>query len=124
MNNFPFRQRGGSPVLTIIILAILAYGLFIGIQYVPQWTEARSIRSILDSMESSQASDPLRSEQAISAQVIRMLQVNELNHMTESFEVTRTGNGFRVEFVYERELNLGWEKKPIQHQYSVQLGNQ
>ena len=121
MKNIPNKQRGGSPVLVIIVLAVLAYGVFIGIQYVPQWTEARSIRSILDSAQSSQATEPLRSEQAVSGKIIRMLQVNELNDMTDAFKVTRTGEGFLVEFSYERELNFGWEKKAIRHQYSALL---
>jgi uncharacterized membrane protein len=121
MKNIPNKQRGGSPVLTIMVLVVLAYGVFIGIQYVPQWTEARSVQSILDSAQSSQATEPLRSEQAVSGKITRMLQVNELNDLTDAFQVTRTGEGFLVEFDYERELNLGWERKAIQHRYSALL---
>ena len=115
------RQYGGSPIVTLIVIAILAYGVFVGVQYIPQWMEARSVDSILDSVQESYANRPAGSDQDIVAQVIRMLQVNEMNDMTENFSVSRSGSGYSVTFKWERQLNLGFETRSIQFERSIYL---
>ncbi len=121
MKTFPGGQKGGSPIVTIIILAILAYGIFVGIQYVPQLIESRAIQSILDSMQNSQGSDPVTTEGAARAKVIRMLQVNEMNDMTDSFSVAGRSDGVEIRFSYDRELNLLFETRPVHYNMSVRL---
>ena len=46
MRNLPAKQQGASAIVTIIVLALLAYGVYLGLQYVPQAIESRSIDSI------------------------------------------------------------------------------
>ena len=38
------RQQGGSGIGFIIFLAIAAYGVYVGIQYVPQYIESAAVK--------------------------------------------------------------------------------
>ncbi len=121
MNKLPGRQKGASIISTIITLAVLGYGVYLGIQYVPQAIESNSISSILSSMKDSQISNPVTSNQAASAKVIKLLQINEMNDMTDSFVVERRDDKIVVRFSYDRELNLGYKIQPIHYEKSVSL---
>ena len=121
MQSKPKLQTGGSKIFTLIVLAGLAYGVFIGIQYVPQWIESRAIQSILDDMQRTQGADPVDSEASAKAKLIRMLQLNELNEMTESFTVSASNDSIGITFDYERDLNLIYETKTIHYRQSVRL---
>ena len=114
-------QRGGSPVLTLIVVAVLGYVVFVGVQYVPHWLEARSVSSILNSVEETYASNRSGSKQDIEAQVIRMLQVNEMHDMTENFSVSGNSGGYTVSFRWDRTLNLGFETRTLNFERTVSL---
>ena len=45
MKKLPNQQKGASAIFTIILLAVLGYAVYIGIQYVPQAVESKSIDS-------------------------------------------------------------------------------
>jgi hypothetical protein len=121
MNKLPGKQKGASLIGTIIILAALGYGGYLGIQYVPQVIESKSIDSILDNMETAQRSDPVTSKQAATIKVTKLLQINGMNDMTDNFTVERHGDKFTITFSYDRELNLGYKIKPIHYEKSVTL---
>jgi hypothetical protein len=113
MNNLPAQQRGASAIGTIIMLAILGYGVFIGFQYVPQAIESRSIDSILQTVDSANKSGSINSVQAAQERVISLLQVNEMNDMADAFTVTERDGRITVTFSYERELNLLYKIQPM-----------
>lgn len=115
------RQAGGSGLVNLLLLAVLAYVLFVGIQYVPQWVESRSVQSILDDAKRTQRKDPVGSVQGAQAKIIRMLQINEMNHLTDSFQVSRSRGAFVVTFSYDRPLNLGFKAMQIHYEHSVRL---
>ena len=121
MNKRPGQQKGASTIGTIITIAALGYGAYIGVQYVPQAIESNSISSILNNMKDSQISNPVTSKQAATAKVIKLLQINEMNDMTDSFVVERLDNKIMVRFSYDRELNLGYKIQPIHYEKSVSL---
>ena len=121
MKNTTQRQKGGSAIGTLIILVVFAYGIFIGIQYVPQVIESRSIDSILNDMKDAQRTDPVNSEQIAKEKVVRMLQLNEMNDMTDSFTVRKQDGRIKIMFNYDRELNLIFKTQPIHYEQSVQL---
>lgn len=119
MKKLPGKQKGASTIVTIIILAAFAYGAYIGIQYVPQAVESSTIDSILDGVESTQGTST--SVMAVRQQVTRMLQLNEMNDMTNSFSVESNGGVITVTFSYDRELNLGYKIKPMHYEKSRRL---
>ena len=121
MNNLPAQQRGASAIGTIIMLAILGYGVFIGFQYVPQAIESRSIDSILQTVDSANKSGSINSVQAAQEKVISLLQVNEMNDMADAFTVTERDGRITVTFSYERELNLLYKIQPMPYEKIIIL---
>jgi len=108
-------QRGASGINTIIVVAVLGYGVFVGLQYVPQMIEWGTVNSMLDSLRSQQVSNPPSSVQEIEADIGRLLDINEMRDMAEHFNVRRQGDGYLVSVNYERELNLLFTHKIIQY---------
>ena len=121
MNKIPARQKGASLIGNIIILAIVGYAAYIGIQYVPQLIESKSIDSILRSVKDAQNTDPIDDVEDARAMVIRLLQVNEMNDMTDSFSVNERGGKITIAFKYDRELNLGYKKRPMHYEKTLVL---
>lgn len=121
MRNLPKRQKGASAIVTIIVLALLAYGVYIGIQYVPQIIESKSVDSILDRVASDQPIDPVSTESAAEAKVIRMLQINEMNDMSKNLKVSRGSGKIIIKFSYDRELNLVFKKHPMHYEKMLEI---
>jgi len=115
------KQRGGSIISTLITLVILAYGVFIGIQYVPQLLESHSIDSILDRMRDTQVADPAKTANDANMKVVRMLQINEMDYMTNNFKVENQDGMLLIIFDYKRELNLVFKTLPINHHKTMLL---
>lgn len=121
MNRLKNPQQGASAIATVIVLAILAYAVYIGIQYVPLEIESKAIDSILDTLQTEHKTDPFTDEQDAKTKVINLLQINEMNDMTKSFTVKRVHGALTVNFTYDRELNLGYEKRPMHYEKSLVL---
>ncbi len=121
MNKSLKQQAGASLIATVITLAVLGYGVFIGIQYVPQLIESKSIGSILTSIETDHRIDPITSVHAAKEKVVKLLQINEMNDMVRNLKVRDRSGSITITFSYERELNLGYEKKKILYEVSRTL---
>jgi len=121
MNSLPNRQKGASAISTIILLAVLGYAVYIGIQYVPQAVESKSIDSILNTVKTEHKINPVGTGSEASSRVIKLLQVNEMNDMTDSFSVKRRSGVTTITFKYDRELNLIFQKYPMHYQKSLAL---
>ncbi len=121
MKKLPNQQTGASVIATLLTLAVLGYGIYIGIQYVPQVLESKSIRSILTSIEADHRIDPITSEHAATGKVIKLLQMNEMNELTKSFKVRNNNGSIKITFSYDRVLNLGYKTKKIHYETSRTL---
>jgi hypothetical protein len=117
----PGVQAGASAVGSAILLVIAAYGVFVGIQYVPQLIESSSVGSILNSIEHEHRAEPIGSAHALRGKIDDHLSINQLNHLRDSFTVREFGNDYIVEVSYERELNLLYETKTIKYANSLTL---
>ena len=116
MNKYPGKQKGASAIITIIILAILGYGIYIGIQYVPQAIEAKSIDSIFNTKETDHKTNPATTEYEVKSRVVKMLQVNEMNEMTNNLSVKKVGGKITIKISYDRELNMIYKKQPMHYE--------
>ena len=121
MNRLPNRQRGASVIVTIIMLAVLGFAAYVGIQYVPQMIEARSIDSILDTMKDRQRTDPVTDVSSAKAGVVKLLQINEMNDMMDSFTVKERDHRITIVFSYDRELNLIYKVHPMHYEKTLSL---
>ena len=121
MNSLPAKQKGASAIVTLIILVILGYAVYIGIQYVPQMIESKSIDSILSNVRDAHKTDRIDSVEEARQRVINLLQINEMNDMTDSFDVRQRDGKITITFSYDRQLNLVYETKPMHYEKTLSL---
>jgi len=121
MKNSPARQKGASAIVTIVILAVLAYAVYVGIQYVPQAIESKSVDSVLSSVEDDQRTNPVKTEYDVKAKVARYLQINEMSDMTENVSVNNFGGKTTITITYDRELDLLFKTHPMRYEKSLVL---
>lgn len=118
----PHRQKqGGGAITGLMILAILAYMIYVGIQYVPLYIESSSVDSILRSVADSDRKERLASESDVRAALDKQLYINEMRDFKGTFGVVPIPNGFRVTARYERELNLLFTRMQIPFEKSTTL---
>jgi hypothetical protein len=121
MTNTRNRQTGAGAVGTAILLVVLAYGVFVGIQYVPQFIEWSSITRILENVAEIHHTDPARNSQAVEGLIDNQLYVNDMTDMRDAFEVDSYFNGYSIKVSYERKLNLIYETKTIKYEKTLLL---
>ena len=121
MNSLPAKQKGASAIVTLITLVVLGYAVYIGIQYVPQMIESKSIDSILSNVRDAHKTDRIDSVEEARQRVINLLQINEMNDMTDSFDVKQRDGKVIITFNYDRELNLIYETKPMHYEKTLNL---
>ena len=120
MRKLKARQHG-SAVFTVFLLLILAYGVYLGIQYVPLKVESSSMDSILESLEVTQKGDPVWDPAAAGDKVSNALYVNQMTDMRKHFDISQRGSKVIVRVKYERDLNLLFFTTRIVYDKSVTL---
>ena len=121
MNKLPQKQAGASVILVGLFLAILAYGVYVGINYFPIMLESMSLNSILKNIESDQQGDPIKTESEAQAKVVRMLQINDMDEMAKHVKVSFKSGIIEIKINYERELNLGFDVRKLQYEKVLEL---
>jgi hypothetical protein len=121
MNSSQRTQRGASALTVIIILAIMGAGVYIGLQYIPQYMEAGAVDSILGSLEKAHTVTPFNSTMDIRERIDRQLDMNQMDDLRDSFEVTQDGEAYVVRVSFQRELNLIYEVKPVKYEKILTL---
>ncbi|MDZ4731571.1 MAG: hypothetical protein SH820_16700 [Xanthomonadales bacterium] len=114
-------QLGGSAPGNILLIALFAYGVYLGIQYVPQLIESKSLDSMLDSIESQNRSQPYASAQQVEQAVKSILNLNQMDEMINNITIRAGQQGINIEVGYERELNLLFQKKAMSYNKSLDL---
>ena len=121
MNRMPAQQKGASAMGTIIILAIIGYAAYVGVQWVPQMIESKTVDSILSSVESEHKTDSVRDGADAEIRVIKLLQINEMSDMSDAVTVVDRGGRITGTFRYDRELNLAYKTQPMHYEKSLTL---
>jgi hypothetical protein len=114
-------QRGGSGIQLIIILALLGYGVFVGLQYIPLRIESGTVQAVLDNLVNSHRQEGFSDLRDLQAAVDKQLYINEREDLKNSFEVTSNRGRYVVTVRYDRELNLLYTKKTISTNESITL---
>jgi hypothetical protein len=121
MNSMQRAQQGISAIGLVIILAIIGAGVYIGLQYIPQYIEAGTVDSILANLEKAQEETPFSSAADVSKMINKQLNLNQMDDLRDSFKVTQDGEVYIVKVSYERELNLIYERKPMPYERTLTL---
>ncbi len=115
------KHKGNSIIGLIIGLAIIGMAAFVGIQYVPQLIESQTVGSILDNVGNNHRANRFNDVNAVLRAIDKQLNVNEMNDLKESFVVIQNGSSFTITVSYERELDLGFEKKRMVYEKNITL---
>jgi hypothetical protein len=103
------------------LLALLAFGVFLGIQYVPQLIESKSLDSMLASIESQNSSQKYESSQQVEQAIKSILNLNQMDDMIQHIKVRQSMQRISVEVNYERELDLLYETKILNYSKTLDL---
>jgi hypothetical protein len=114
--NIQRNQKGGSAIALIIVLAVFAYAVYVGLQYIPQRIESGTVDSILDSIAENHKTTPVQNVSEILSAITRQLNVNQMDDLKDNFKVSKYRGTYIIKASYERELNLGYEIKKIQYE--------
>lgn len=121
MKSMQKSQQGLSAIGLIIILAIIGVGTYIALQYVPQYIEAGTVDSILANLEKANEERPFGSTSEVREMINKQLTMNQMDDMRDSFSITQDGEAYIVKVSFERELNLIYEKKPVNYAKTLTL---
>lgn len=118
----PYRQKqDGGAITSLMILAIIAYIIYVGIQYVPLYIESSSVDSILHTVADTNRKERLASESDVRTALDKQLYINEMRDFKGTFSVVPIPDGFRLTARYERQLNLLFKRMQIPFEKSVTL---
>jgi hypothetical protein len=121
MNYSLTKQRGASAIISIIILAIIGAGIYIGMQYIPLYVESSSVDSILNNIEKANNRTPVKSTKDIRDMIDRQLNMNQLDDLGKNFRISHTDGEYLIEVSYSRELNLIYKKEPLKYEKGIYL---
>jgi len=100
------RQHGAGAIATLVALAIIAYGVFFAVQYVPQYLESSQVDSILETVANINRKQPLKDAAEVKSAIDAQLYINQMQGLKDAFSVKRQNDAWVVTARYERELNL------------------
>ena len=120
MNKLPAFQKGGA-VATVLVLAVIAYAIFVGIQYVPLHLETSAVESILTTIQESEKTARSTSVGDVKNKINNLLNVNQMDELADSFKVSKYRGDFIVEVSFDRELNLLYGKKQMPYRKKLTL---
>ena len=103
------------------MVALFGYGVFIAIQYIPQWIEKTTVESILDQLAARNETDPFTDQRDLEAAISGQLNVNQMNDMRDNFKVTGPRGKLMVTVDYERDLNLLYTIKTTHYHDELSL---
>jgi len=115
------KQQGASKISNLLLLAILGFGIYLGIQYVPHYLEIKTLDAVLDSLVNGQMSNPAASAQEVTSRISSQLNINQKDNLRSAFKVREDGRSITVTAIYDWELNLLYEKKPMLYERSINL---
>ncbi len=114
-------QLGGSAIGNMVLIAVFAYGVYLGIQYVPQWIESRSLDSMLESIDSQNRTNPYSNAQEVEQAVKNILNLNQMDDMIKNITIRDGQQGINIEVSYDRELNLLFSQKTLHYSKSQDI---
>jgi len=114
--NLQNRQKGASAIVVIIILVILGYAVYVGLQYAPLSIESGTVDSILDNIEQKHYAVPIEDVNEIQRAIDRQLLVNQMKDLKSSFHISKYRGSYTIKVSYERDLNLGYKIKKIKYE--------
>jgi hypothetical protein len=121
LNRLRRKQKGASVIFILIILVLIGLGAYAGIQYIPQQIESSTVDSMLESIQQSHRKEPAQDIYSVQSAIDKQLNINVMNDLKDSFDVTQNGGEFTIKVNYDREIDLLFTKKKLHYEKSITL---
>lgn len=115
MTNPAGKQEGRFAFGNLLVFALIGYGIWVGVQYIPQRIEAATVRTVLDRVEHRHGATPIRDDRDLWTIIDKQLNVNEMEDMRPRFKSSWNRDTVTVTVDYTRELNLLFTRKTIEY---------
>lgn len=107
MRNMVAKQRGVTAIGWLIILALIAFFVFLGLKLFPMFAENLSVVSSLESLQ-KEPSITKKSNQEIIKLIERRFQINNIKHAKrQNITITRSGGVLTINCQYDVVQKLG-----------------
>jgi len=117
----PASQPGKSLIGNLIVLALIAFGIWVGIQYIPQRIEAGTVRTILDQVQQRHNATPFQDDRDLWAVINNHLHINEMRDMKNHFKARWDRDTVTVTVDYQRDLNLVFTTRTMEYHEELVL---
>lgn len=114
-------QSGSSVFSNLVFLLILAYGIYVVVQYVPLALESSSVESMLNTIQDTQLANPILDEQDAEQKVTELLNINEMDDLKENFKFSESADSVFIDVNYQRELDLLFFSKTLNFNKSLTI---
>ena len=103
------------------MLVLIGFGIWIGIQYIPQRIEAGTVRTILDQVRQRHNATPIQDDRDLWAVINNHLHLNGMNDMKDHFKARWDQDTVTVTVDYVRDLNLLFTKRTMEYHEELVL---
>lgn len=117
----PARQFGKSAIGNLLVLALIAFGIWVGIQYIPQRIEAGAMRTMLDRVQQRHNGTPFEDDRDLWSVINAQLSVNDMRDMQAHVKTQWDQDAATVTVSYDRELNLIFTTKTMEYRETLVL---
>ena len=99
-------QRGEGKIKNIILLAIVAYGIFWAVKVIPVSIKDKEIVEEAASICKHAFANNLRKVEDVRYRIGLKVDELELPVDKDKIQITKNGNDFRIQFSYDRDIDL------------------
>lgn len=121
VSNEKKRQAGSSVFGNLVFLLVLAYGIYVVVQYVPLALESSSVDSILNTLQDTQLANPITDDRDAQQKVTELLNINDMDDMKKQFRFTESADSVFINVSYQRDLDLLFMSKTLTFDKSLTI---
>lgn len=124
MTMTPVRQRGMTTIGLLLILAMTAFFVLIGLKLYPVYYDSFKVGSALDSLKADPSLATKTSAEVVD-RLLKRLSIDNVDHIEKSdVTVEKSGRGIRVAVEYEARKNIvGNVDVVVSFSKAVEVGN-
>ncbi len=106
MTMIPGRQRGMTTIGLVLLLAVIAFFVLLGLKLYPIYYDSFKVGAALDSLKTDSASTSKSSTEMVD-RLMKRLSVDNVDHVEKSdVTVEKSAKGMRISVDYEARKNI------------------
>jgi len=124
MTMTPVRQRGMTTIGLVLVLAMIAFFVLIGLKLYPIYYDSFKVGAALDSLKTDSTLTSKTSAEVVD-RLMKRLSIDNVDHVEKSdVTVEKSGKGIRVSVEYDARKNIvGNVDVMVSFSKAVEVGN-